>query len=339
MTTVEDAVRSGAGREEAAETLGLSVRTLQRWQEQGPESDDQRCGPQGDPPNKLSATERQQVLDLVNRPEYRDLSPNQIVPRALDEKSLYVASESTIYRVLREEGQMTHREPSRPATGHRPDEHVATGPNQIWSWDITWLPGPIRGTFFYLYLIMDVWSRKIVAGTVYAEESALLASHLFHSTCQRLGLDPDGLVLHSDNGGPMKGATMLATLNRLGVVASFSRPRVSDDNPFSEALFRTMKYRPEYPSRPFPSLEQAQAWVDEFTQWYNTEHRHSAIRYVTPDERHNREEADILDNRHRIYEEARRRHPERWSGETRDWSPVATVSLNPERKVEVEDAA
>jgi len=237
MKMIEDAVRAGARREAAAEMLGLSVRTLQRWQEQGPESDDQRRGPQTDPPNKLSPVERQQVLDLVNRPEYRDLSPNQVVPRALDEKGLYVASESTIYRVLREEGQMAHREPSRPPTGPRPDEHVASGPNQVWSWDITWLPGPIRGTFFFLYLIMDVWSRKIMAGKVYAEECQDLASHLFHSTCQRWGLDPEGLVLHSDNGGPMKGATMLATLNRLGVVASFSRPRVSDDNPFSEALF------------------------------------------------------------------------------------------------------
>ena len=339
MTMVEDAVRAGARLEAAAEILGLSVRTLQRWQEQGPGSDDQRCGSQTDPPNKLSPVERQQVLALVNAPEYRDLSPNQIVPRALDEKGLYVASESTIYRVLREEEQMTHREPSRPPTGHRPDEHVASGPNQVWSWDITWLPGPIRGTFFYLYMIMDVWSRKIVAGKVYAEESQVLASQLFYTTCQRLGLDPDGLVLHSDNGGPMKGATMLATLKRLGVVASFSRPRVSDDNPFSEALFRTMKYRPEYPSRPFLSLEKAQAWVDEFIEWYNTEHRHSAIRYITPAERHNGEEADILANRRRIYEDARRRHPERWSGNTRDWTPVATVHLNPDPKAETKQAA
>ena len=339
MTMIDEAVRSGARMEAAAEILGLSVRTLQRWQDQGPESDDQRCGAYTDPPNKLSEAERQQVLDLVNAPEYRDLSPNQVVPRALDEKGVYVASESTIYRVLREEGQLKHREPSRPATGHRPDEHVACGPNQLFSWDITWLPGPIRGTFFYLYMIMDVWSRKIVAGTVYAEESADLAAQLFDTTCEQLGLDPDGLVLHSDNGSPMKGATMLATLNRLGVTASFSRPRVSDDNPFSEALFRTMKYRPEYPSRPFPSLEEAQAWVDEFTEWYNTEHRHSAIRYVTPAERHNGQEADILDNRRRLYEKARRRHPERWSGNTRDWSPVTTVCLNPERKAEVKDVA
>ena len=132
---------------------------------------------------------------------------------------------------------------------------------------------------------------------------------------------------------------MLATLNRLGVTASFSRPRVSDDNPFSEALFRTMKYRPDYPSRPFPSLEEAQTWVDEFIAWYNTEHRHSAIRYVTPAQRHDGEDVDILAHRHRIYEDARRRHPERWSGNTRDWSPIPTVSLNPDRKAETKEVA
>ena len=179
-----------------------------------------------------------------------------------------------------------------------------------------------------------------MGAAVHTQESSALASQLLVQTCGHLGLDPDGLVLHSDNGSPMKGATMLATLQRLGVMPSFSRPRVSDDNPFSEALFRTMKYRPHYPSRPFGSREEAQAWVERFIEWYNTEHRHSAIRYVTPAERHHGQETAILERRRRIYERARRRHPERWSRNIRDWTPVATVRLNPDlNQTELQEAA
>ena len=340
MTLVEEAVRAGARQQRAAQTLGLTERTLQRWRHRGPQGDDRRCGPRTDPPNKLSEAERQQVLQIANCPEYRDLSPKQIVPRLLDERGIYVASESTIYRVLRAEGQMAHRQRSRPASSQRPREHVASGPNQVWSWDITWLPGPIRGTFFYLYLILDVWSRKIVGAAVHTQESSELASQLIVQSCGHLGLDPDGLVLHADNGSPMKGATLLATLQRLGVIPSFSRPRVSNDNPFSEALFRTMKYQPHSPCRPFASRKQAQAWVERFIDWYNTEHRHSAIRYVTPAERHHGQETAILERRRRIYERARQRRPERWSSNIRDWTPVATVRLNPDRKTtELQEAA
>ncbi|MCP3961575.1 MAG: transposase, partial [bacterium] len=133
-------------------------------------------------------------------------------------------------------------------------------------------------------------------------------------------------------GGPMKGSTMLATLKRLGVVASFSRPRVSDDNPYSEALFRTLKYRPEYPSGPFASLEEARRWVEGFVRWYNGEHLHSAIRFVTPAARHSGREQEILRHRQEVYERARRRNPGRWSGATRNWHPIEVVALNPEKK-------
>jgi putative transposase len=332
LKLVDEAVENGVRREKAAEVLGLATRTLERWRSRGVEGGDCRCGPRTEPSNKLSEVERQRLLSIVNSEEYRDLSPNQIVPRLLDEKGIYVASESTIYRVLRAEAQMAHREPSRPATSKRPREHEATAPNQVWSWDITWLPGPIRGTFFYLYLILDVWSRMIVGAAVHTRECSDLASEFFVQTCWRHGLDPKGLVLHSDNGSPMKGSTMLATLQKLGVMPSFSRPSVSDDNPFSESLFRTMKYRPHYPSRPFVSLEEAQTWVARFIEWYNLEHRHSGIRFVTPAERHYGRETEILERRRHIYEEAKRRHPNRWSGKTRNWDPVATVRLNPETR-------
>lgn len=334
MTLVAEAVAAGARRSTAAKQLGLTVRTLQRWTHaQG--AGDGRRGPHTAPANGLSADERAQVLALVNSPPYRELSPQQIVPRLLDDRGLYLASESTIYRLLRQADQLTHRLRTRPAVP-RPLGYLATGPNQVMSWDITWLPGPIRGTFFYLYLIEDIWSRKIVGAEVHAEELSSLAAALFQATCDRLGLDPAGLILHADNGGPMKGSTMLTTLQRLGVVASFSRPSVSDDNAYSEALFRTLKYRPGYPSKPFASLAAAQEWVAGFVAWYNTEHRHSAIRFVTPDQRHHGEENDLLERRHQLYLQAQASRPERWSRQNRNWSPVKTVALNPDRKARQE---
>ena len=221
----------------------------------------------------------------------------------------------------------------------RIDEHVATAANQVWSWDITYLPSAVRGRFFYLYLVEDIWSRRIVGFEVHEEESMELSSALVLTTCTAEGVDPRGLVLHSDNGGPMRGSTMLATLSHLGIVASFSRPSVSDDNPFIESLFRTLKYRPAYPYRPFETLEQARTWVAGFVTWYNTEHRHSGIRFVTPNERHDGREDDVLAQRVRVYERARRKHPNRWSRGTRNWTPAPAVFLNPKRDQETIAAA
>ena len=212
--------------------------------------------------------------------------------------------------------------------------HVATGPDQVWSWDITWLKTPVRGVYSYLYLIMDIWSRKIMGWAVLSIESSAHASELFRATCARYKLDPKGIVLHSDNGGPMKGATMQVTLERLGVLPSFSRPGVSNDNPFSESIFRTLKYRPEYPAKPFATIEDARKWVESFVRWYNTEHRHSGIRFVTPEDRHTGREIEILTKRHRVYTQARKRRPDRWSSDTRNWNPITSVYLNPEQEVE-----
>lgn len=239
-----------------------------------------------------------------------------------------------MYRILRKEGQLKHRERSKPPTRHRPTPHVATGPQQVASWDITYLKSPVRGCFFYLYMVEDVWSRKILGWAVHEVECNELAAELIEKVCKEHGIDADSLVLHSDNGSPMKGATMLATMQRLGVMPSFSRPSVSNDNPFSEALFRTLKYRPEFPSRPFTSIEDARAWVENFVAWYNTTHLHSGIRFVTPDDRHYGRETEILAGRRCVYELARRSHPDRWSGECRNWTPVGDVYLNP-HKLEV----
>jgi transposase InsO family protein len=329
MGLINEALESGARLSPAAEIMGLSARTIIRWR-LSKNCMDKRNGPHKTPSNKLSNQERQKVLKVANSPEYRDLSPNQIVPKLAD-MGIYLASESTFYRIMRDEELINHREPSTPASSPRPKEHVATGPCQVWSWDITYLKTDVRGIFFYLYMIMDVWSRKIVAAKVFEKECMEHSSILFAQACMRHGVEQDQLVLHADNGGPMKGSTMSATLHTLGVIPSYSRPKVSNDNPFSESLFRTMKYRPEYPSKPFSSIEGAQLWVDGFVHWYNSEHLHSSIRFVTPDDRHYGREDQILSERHRIYNEAKKRMPNRWSGSTRNWEPVKIVWLNPEK--------
>lgn len=325
---VAEAVETGARQQPACKLLGLSERTLERWRAQDA-GDDRRHGPKTTPGNKLSEVERQRVLEIVNSPEYRSLSPKQIVPRLADQGT-YIASESSLYRILAAAGQNAHREPSKPRKRHKPSEHVAHGPLEVFSWDITYLKSAVRGEFYYLYMVVDIWSRKIVGWRVECTESMDYSAELIRAICDELAVDPEGIVLHSDNGGPMKGSTMLATLLVLGIVASFSRPRVSDDNPYSEALFRTLKYRPWYPNRPFQSLEEARAWVSAFVDWYNDEHLHSAVGYVTPSDRHAGQDVEILAQRRNVYEEAKRRHPERWSGATRNWSRVEVVKLNPD---------
>jgi len=333
MQLIDEAVESGARLVRACDTLGLTLRTVQRWRQQGDRGFDRRLGPKTSPRNKLSPTERKAVLDAANRPEHRDLSPKQIVPRMAD-AGVYLASESTFYRILHEEGALHHREPSRPRSVVRPREYVAMGPCEVLSWDITYLRSAVRGAFYYLYLIEDIWSRKIVGWSVHDEESMDLSARLIEDTATRLGRDPRGLVLHSDNGGPMKGSTMLATLQRLGIVGSFSRPHVSDDNPYSESLFRTLKYRPAYPRGPFASIEAARQWVEDFVAWYNTEHLHSAIGFVTPEDRHTGRDVAILAARQQTYKEARKHNPARWAGNIRNWDRVGGVALNPTSKAE-----
>jgi len=294
MELVAEAAENGARRSKACEILGISLRTLQRWQRE-PERGDQRQGPKGKPANALSEAERMLAVAVATSPQFRDLSPAQIVP-ILADSEVYLASEASFYRILRDEKLLSHRNAARPGSHSRPKEYVATAPNQVWSWDITYLKSSVRGQFYYLYLVVDLFSRMIVGWAVHDVESSEAAGALIVEACMRHGVDPEKLVLHSDNGGPMKGATMLATLQWLGIVPSFSRPSVKDDNPFSEALFRTLKYRPEYPSAPFGSIEQAAGWVKKFVRWYNFEHRHSGIQFVTPASRHHGEDAAILEN-------------------------------------------
>jgi transposase InsO family protein len=309
--------------------LDISVRTWQRWTEEEHVKVDGR--PQAvrpEPANKLSGEERQQVLEVCHTAEFASLPPGQIVPQLAD-RGEYLASESSFYRILRAEGEQHHRGRSRaPRKVGPPPRHRAVAPCQVWSWDITWLPGAIRGSFFFLYLLLDVYSRKVVGWEVHERESATLASEVVRRAVLAEGCIGQPLILHADNGSPQKGATLMATLDQLGVRPSYSRPRVSDDNAYSESIFRTCKYRPDYPYQGFADLGAARAWVLAFVRWYNYEHRHSGIRHVTPDQRHSGADKEVLQNRQAVYETARQKHPERWSGDTRNWEPVTEVWLN-----------
>jgi transposase InsO family protein len=325
---IEEAVEAGASAKKACEQLQISHRSYQRWSRGGQVQADRRPeAARAAPANRLSEEERRRILEACNREEFSSLPPSQIVP-ALADRGEYIASESSFYRVLKEADQLHHRGKAQAARKtSRPEGYQATGPNQVWSWDITYLATTVLGLFFRLYLVMDIYSRKIVGWEIHEHESAEHASVLIHKACLAEGVGREGLVLHSDNGAPMKGSTMLATLQRLGVVASFSRPAVSDDNPFSEALFRTLKYRPDYPERAFESLSEARSWVEDFVRWYNSEHRHSALKFVTPQQRHRGEDVELLAHRDEVYQQARARHPQRWSGRTRNWEPAPAVTL------------
>ncbi len=281
VALIKEAQSNGARLVKACALLNLSVRTYQRWIAGSVLNADQRpLVSRPEPHNKLSAEERETVLALCNQTEYRSSPPAFIVADQLDQGH-YIASESIFYRVMREHDQVHPRgrqkapEPKRLATTHQASEA-----NCLWSWDISWLPGPARGSWFYLYLVMDVYSRKIVGHEVYENENGELAREFIEKACwrERIAAHNKPLVLHADNGSPMKASTFLERLYDLGITPSNSRPRVSNDNAYSESLFKTLKFRPGFPVNGFKTIQCARAWVLKFVRWYNTEHRHRALR-------------------------------------------------------------
>ena len=321
---------AGARQTKICEVLGVAVRTWQRWKS-SKNIEDQRIYNNAIPANKLSEFEVQRILKIANEEKFANLPPKKIVPMLADEGT-YIASESSFYRILKAANQLKHRSKSRSGRKViKPMELVATAPNQVYSWDITYLPTDVRGIFLYLYLVMDVYSRKIVGWQIHEHESADLAADLMVDICARDGVSKHQVTLHSDNGSPMKGATMLATLQKLGVIPSFSRPAVSNDNPYSESIFKTLKYHHQYPCKQFKSLTQARDWVEGFVSWYNFEHLHSAISFVTPDQRHSGVDVEILAKRHEVYLKAKSLNPKRWSKQTRNWQHISSVSLNPDK--------
>lgn len=329
LNLIQEAQDAGCRLKPACALLRLDIRTLQRWRKPG-SLEDKRHGPLTEPANKLTESERVRILEVANSPKYCDKSPSQIVPNLAD-NAIYIASESTFYRVLKEKNMLQHRSAAKPRTHKKPDELCATKPNQVWSWDITYLMSTIRGQYFYLYLFVDIFSRKIVGFDVFDKESSEHAACVITNAYVDENLREGDVVLHSDNGGPMKGATMLATLQTLGIMPSFSRPSVSDDNPYSESLFKTLKYCPQYPSKPFTSVDDAKAWLLTFVHWYNNIHQHSGINFVTPHSRHQELDKEILEKRTVVYQQAKQNHPNRWSTQIRNWEHIDNVYLNTKR--------
>ncbi len=325
---IDEARTNGARLGPACRELGIVANTYRRWlrgdRDRRPEAE------RPTPPQALSEAERETIRHYCYRPDLASLPLAQIVPWLLDEHGIYLASESTFYRVLRADNAQHHRGRSAAPTKSAPaPQHRAEAPNAICSWDVTYLATHTRGLFFFLYLIIDLFSRKIMGFEAFETENAANSCQVLNQAIHREGISQCPRVLHADNGAAMRGATLKARLETLGIEASYSRPRVSNDNPYSEALFRTCKYRPVYPPDGFASLDAAREWVWSFVDWYNNVHRHSAIRYVTPNQRHQGRDATVLANRDQCYKQARSERPERWSGKTRNWSPVGAVELNP----------
>lgn len=333
---ITEARGGGARQAQACALAGLDPRTVQRWRKHdGQTRGDRRPDAiRPTPSHALTAEERARIVAVANEPRFAETPPARIVP-ALADEGIYIASEASFQRVLRAHGQMSRRGRAKPPHRSRPPTtHIATGPGQVWCWDITFLPARVAGRWFYLYVILDLYSRKIVGFEVHDTDSADHAAHLARRTSLAEGVHAAAgkPVLHGDNGATLKATTVLAMLHWLGIAPSYSRPRVSDDNPYVEALFRTAKYRPEFPERGFDDLDAARAWAACFVHWYNHEHRHSAIRYVTPAERHAGADRAVLLARHELYQQARRQTPARWSRRTRNWTQVAAVTLNPEKQ-------
>lgn len=308
----------------ACEVLEISPRTFSRWKEY-PQGDCRKGAPK-QVPRKLSETEYQSIVDICCSDTYKDCNPHEIVASLLD-TGTYIASVSSFYRVLKAEGLLHYRSNSRKGIKKSaPPELQATGPHQVFSWDITYMKSPVRGIYFYCYMVLDIWSRKIVGWEVHDRESPEIAELLFSRLKRALQLS--SVKLHSDNGGPMKGGSMLATLYSLGITPSFSRPRVSDDNPYSESLFKTLKYTAGYPKF-FSTLQDARMWTADFVDWYNITHKHSGIGFITPEQRHTGAGEKILSKRNVLLLEAYAKHPERWSSSVKKWDYQKIVYLNP----------
>lgn len=297
----------GSSRRETYGLLGLSRATQERHLR--PRAVRQaRARPK--PPRALAAAERQAVVEVLNSPRFVDQPPAEIYPRLLDE-GIYLCSPRTMYRILKGENGLRERRDVRKHPPALVPSASASGPNQVWVWDITKLKGPIKWVYFSLYLILDLFSRYVVGWLLAPRESSGHAAHLIRETCHREGIQPQDLTLHNDRGSPMTSKTVSQLLVDLGVEPSFSRPRVSDDNAFAEASFKTLKYQPEFPDC-FASIQDARAFVARFVAWYNQEHYHSGLGGLTPASVHHGTAADILVRRQQLLDCAYQAHPERF---------------------------
>ena len=301
------------------------MRSLQRWRKFDGLTDKRR-GPVTHK-KALTAKEKTLVLSTLNTEEFYNLSPHRIVAMLAD-RGVYQCSTSTMYRLLRKENLLEHRRRSKRPTKIERIETIATKPNQVWCWDITFLRTPISGRYLKLYMYMDIFSRKILGWEIHENEKEQTSIQLFLKILESEGISGEGLRVHNDNGSTMRGSMFVDKLKLLGVIQSCSRPNVSNDNPFSEALFKTMKYRPEYPYGPFRSIERAREWVEKFVYWYNNEHLHGGISYVTPASRHQGKDEVLLNKRREVFLRAMEMNPDRWSGKVFNWNRPQIVELS-----------
>jgi putative transposase len=295
--------------------------------------------PRPTPPRALGPGERQAVLDVLHEPRFMDLAPAEVYATLLDE-SRYLCSERTMYRILEANQEVRERRDQLRHQNHPRPELLATRPNELWSWDITKLLGPAKWTYFYLYVILDVFSRYVVGWMVAHEESAPLAKKLIAETCARQGIEPAKLTLHADRGSSMRSKAVALLLADLGVTKTHSRPYVSNDNPFSESHFKTLKYRPGFPER-FAHIEHARSHCGPFFDWYNGEHRHGGLGLCTPRDVHHGLAAQTLERRGAVLDAAFLAHPERFArGRPTPATPPHEVWINkPALEVASEPAA
>lgn len=340
LDLVDEAVANGATRERACEVVGIPSSTLRRWRPRGCDKPLVDKRPEADrplPANRYTEEERDEMVNICNEQRFASFPPSQIIPALADEER-YVGSESTFYRVLKERDQQNHRGRAKRRTKPKASTtHTAMRSNQVWMMDVTWLPTRVKGRFFYLYMIEDLYDRSGVNWEVFEEENGEHTKAVVQQALWRAKCVQSPPVLHSDNGSPFKAHTVQQKLVSMGIVPSHSRARVSNDNAFIESMFRTLKYCPMWPSKGFETLDEAREWVQRYMQWYNHEHRHSALKFVTPAQRRRGEDKEILAKRDAVYKEARAARPDRWSGETRDWSPIGAVTLNPDKSEEDKD--
>lgn len=333
-----DSIRAGMSEGRAVgplcDALGVPRSTYYRQQH----TLRQEPQPRPSPLRTLDSSTRQEVLAVLHSERFVDRSPAEVVYTLLEEGT-YLCSERTMYRILEENQELHERRNQRRNPEYKKPELVATAPNQVWSWDITKLKGHEKWTYYYLYVILDIFSRYVVGWMIAAHENAKLATHLIRTTCENQAIQPDTLVIHSDRGAPMTAKTTAQLLAELDVLRSLSRPHVSNDNPFSESQFKTLKYSPGFPNR-FGCITDALDHCRTFFAWYNRQHRHSGIQYLTPYQVHYGEAEQVLQQRHRVMMEAYNRHPERFvKGAPKLQSLPEAVWINPPAKKETDLAA
>jgi putative transposase len=294
------------GLKPACEALGVPRASIYRCRQRAL----RRRVPRPKPSRALSAVERQRVLAVLHQERFVDKAPAEIAAILLDE-GVYHCSVRTMYRVLHDNREVRERRNQRRHPTYVRPEHLATGPNQVWSWDITKLRGPGKGIYFNLYVVLDIYSRYVVGWLVAERESGDIAEELIRATCEKEQIGRDQLTIHSDRGSPMKSQPVGYLYAELGITRTFSRPQVSNDNPYSESQFKTLKYRPEFPDR-FGSVQHARSFGRRFFSWYNTEHRHSGIAMLTPEDVHRGRAARVLEHRREVLERAYAAHPERF---------------------------